>query len=209
MNFFITGTDTGVGKTYVTKVLLESLRADGYDAVGYKPVACGDRDDAYILAAASGDLPVEEVNPLWLATPAAPWVAAKLENRSIFPQDLIDGYRKLADEHEIVLVEGAGGWEVPITENFSMSDLAAVLNIPVCVVVANRLGAINHSVLTCKAIQARGITLAGIILNHLVDELDIPMIANKSTIPALAKTPLLCEIIHQQDWVDHDWITEQ
>ena len=148
MNFFITGTDTGVGKTYITKVLLESLRADGYDAVGYKPIACGDRDDAYILAAASGDMPVEEVNPSWLATPAAPWVAAKLENRSIFPQDLIDGYRRLADEHEIVLVEGAGGWEVPITEDFSMADLAAALNIPVCVVVANRLGAINHSVLT-------------------------------------------------------------
>lgn len=208
MNYFIAGTDTGVGKTHVTKILLESLRADGIDAVGYKPIVCGDRDDAHILAAASGGLPLEMVNPVWLKTAAAPWVAAQLENVSIDLATLIAGYQILAAEHEVVLVEGIGGWEVPITADYSTADLAVALGLPVALVVANRLGAINHTILSCQSIRMRKLDLRGIILNHLVDELDTATIANKNCIPQLAKLPLLTEVIHSQDWIDTDWLTD-
>ena len=209
MNCFIAGTDTGVGKTHVTKILLESLRADGIDAVGYKPIVCGDRDDAHILAAASGGLPLELVNPIWLKTAAAPWVAAQLENVSIDIAALIAGYQILAAEHELVLVEGIGGWEVPINANYSTADLAVALGLPVALVVANRLGAINHTILTCQSIRMRQLDLRGIILNHLVDELDTATIANKNVIPTLAALPLLTEVIHAQDWIDTDWLLDQ
>jgi dethiobiotin synthetase len=207
MNCFIAGTDTGVGKTHVTKILLESLRSDGIDAVGYKPIVCGDRDDARILAEASGGLPIDQVNPVWLKTAAAPWVAAQLENVSIDLPSLIQGYQILAAEHEIVLVEGIGGWEVPITADYSTADLAVALGLPVALVVANRLGAINHTILSCQSIRSRHLKLLGIILNHLVDELDTATIANKNCIPTLAQLPLLTEVIHSQDWIDTDWLT--
>ena len=209
MNCFIAGTDTGVGKTHITRILLESLRADGFDAVGYKPIVCGDRTDAELLAAASGGLDIDVVNPVWCKTPAAPWVAAQLENRKIDWQSLIDGYLKLASKHEIVLVEGVGGWEVPISASASTADLVQALHIPVALVVANRLGAINHTVLTCQAIRAREIRLCGLILNHLVDEFDTIMIANKSSIPHCAKSPLITGVIHSQDWIETDWLTDQ
>jgi dethiobiotin synthetase len=208
MNCFIAGTDTGVGKTHITRILLEALRAEGIDAVGYKPIVCGDRDDARLLAAASGDLSLDEVNPLWLKTAAAPWVAAQLENVAIDVPALIHGYHSLAARHELVLVEGIGGWEVPISEHYSTADFAVALALPVALVVANRLGAINHSILSVQSIRARGLDVRGIILNHLVDELDTATIANKNVIPRLTRLPVLAEVIHSQDWIDTDWLTE-
>lgn len=202
------GNDTGVGKTHTTKILLDSLRADGIDAVGYKPIVCGDRDDAHILAAASGGLALEKVNPLWLKTPVAPWVAAQLENVTIDVQPLLDGYHALASEHELVIVEGCGGWEVPINLNYSMADFAVDLGLPVILVVANKLGAINHTVLSCQAIRARSMDLLGLIMNHLVDEFDTATISNKHSIPQLVQLPILAEVIHQQDWIDTEWLTE-
>jgi dethiobiotin synthetase len=202
------GNDTGVGKTHTTKILLDSLRADGIDAVGYKPIVCGDRDDAHILAAASGGLALEKVNPLWLKTPVAPWIAAQLENVAIDVQPLIDGFHALAAAHELVIVEGCGGWEVPIRLDYSMADFAQALGLPVVLVVANKLGAINHTVLSCQAIRARKMDLLGLIMNHLVDEFDTATISNKHSIPQLAQLPILAEVIHQQDWIETDWLTE-
>jgi len=208
MNFFLSGTDTGVGKTHVARILLETLRSNGIDAVGYKPIVCGDRDDARILSRASGDIPIELVNPVWLKTAAAPWVAAQLENRAIDIASLIEGYETLAAKHATVIVEGIGGWEVPITADYSTADFAKALQLPVVLVVANRLGAINHTVLSCQSIRARGLSLRGIVLNHLIDELDTVAIANKQVIPVAAKAPLLCEVIHGQDWIDFDWLED-
>ena len=108
MNYFITGTDTGVGKTYVTRLILEALRSEGVDAAGYKPVSCGDREDARILAAASGGIDIDEVNPVFLNTAVAPYVAGLLENRAVEPAGLLDGFHRLAARHETVIVEGAG-----------------------------------------------------------------------------------------------------
>jgi dethiobiotin synthetase len=201
VNFFITGTDTNVGKTYITKLLVESLRAEGKYAVGFKPISCGDRDDAIILAAASGNLPLDEVNPLHFSSAVAPHVAALLENKTINPAEIIASYKAISEKYDPVIVEGAGGWEVPITETYFVSDLAKDLNLPVILVAANRLGALNHIFLTIAAIEAKGLKCAGIILNQLEDEMDTPMITNKGIIESLTNVPLLDHIIHNQDFL--------
>lgn len=202
MSVFVTGTDTGVGKTYVARLLLEGMRSRGLDAVGYKPVACGDRDDARALAGASGGLAEDAVNPVYLNTPVAPYVAGLLENRTVDPAELIAGYHKLAASHAFVVVEGAGGWEVPLAANFRISDLAVALDLPVIVVAANRLGALNHILLTVDAIRAKGLRCAGVVLNQLGDELDTAMITNKGVVEDLCGAPLLEHLIHGQDFID-------
>lgn len=204
MNFFITGTDTGVGKTYITKLLVESLRAEGKYAVGFKPISCGDREDAVILAAASGNLSLDEVNPLHFSSAVAPHVAALLENKTIDPAQILASYQAISEIYDPVIVEGAGGWEVPITESYFISDLAKDLNLPVILVAANRLGALNHILLTLAAIQAKGLKCAGIILNQLEDEMDTPMITNKGIIESLTQAPLLDHIIHGQDFLSQE-----
>jgi dethiobiotin synthetase len=204
MSFFVTGTDTGAGKTHITRLLLEALRRKGVDAAGYKPVACGDRDDARILSEASGGLPLDEVNPVFLKSAVAPYVAGLLENQSVDPAALVAGYRRLAANHQTVIVEGAGGWEVPLAADYRISDLAAALGLPVVLVAANRLGALNHILLTIGAIRARGLTCAGIFLNQLEDELDTAMITNKGVIEDLTGVPLLEHLIHGQDFLDDE-----
>ena len=199
---FITGTDTGVGKTYVTRLILEALRIEGIDAAGYKPVACGDRADATILAAASGNLPRDEVNPVFLKPALSPLVAGMLANRSVTLAELVHGYQHLAARHASVLVEGVGGWEVPLAPGLRVSDLAAALALPVIVVAANRLGCLNHVLLTVDAIRGRGLTCAGIILNQLEDEMDTAMITNKGVIEGLAGVPLLAHLIYRQDFLE-------
>jgi dethiobiotin synthetase len=204
MSLFVTGTDTGVGKTYVTRLLVASLRESGVDAVAYKPVACGDRDDAVILGQVSGGLAPDVVNPVYLKTPVAPYVAGLLENRVVSREELLAGYRKLAAEHQVVIVEGAGGWEVPVAPDFRISDLAKALGLPVLVVAANRLGALNHILLTVNAIRSRGLECAGLVLNQLDDELDTAMITNKGVIEDLSGVPLIDHLIRDQDFIDPD-----
>ena len=174
------------------------------DAVGYKPVACGDREDATVLAAASGGLPLDEVNPVYLKTPVSPYVACLLENQTVDPAGLIAGYQRLSAAHAQVIVEGVGGWEVPLAANYRVSDLAEDLGLPVILVAANRLGALNHILLTIDAIRASGLTCAGIILNQLDDELDTAMITNKGVIEDLTGVPLLDHLIHDQDFLDEE-----
>jgi dethiobiotin synthetase len=206
MSFFITGTDTGVGKTYVTRLILETLRREGIDAVGYKPVACGDREDAGILSIASGGIALDEINPVYLNTAVAPYVAAMLENRPVDPAVMLAGFRILAEKHAKIIVEGAGGWEVPLAPNYRISDLAADLALPVVLVAGNRLGALNHILLTVEAIRAKGLVCAGIILNQLEDEMDTAMITNKSVVEDLTGIPLLEHLIFGQDFLEAETI---
>lgn len=202
MNVFITGTDTGVGKTRTTRLLIEFLRAAGRDAVGYKPVCAGDRDDAILLAEVSGDEPLDAINPVHFQSAVAPYVAAMLENTTLDPAVLISAYQALAARHELVLVEGAGGWEVPLAPGYRISDLAADLGLPIILVAANKLGVLNHVLLTVDAIRAKGLTCVGIVLNQLGDELDTAMITNKGIIEDLTGVPLLTHLIHNQDFLD-------
>ena len=206
MSFFVTGTDTGVGKTHVTRLLLATLRHAGIDAVGYKPVSCGDREDGRILAAASGGLALDAVNPVHFKTPAAPYVAGLLENHRVNPADLLAGFQRLAAAHATVIVEGVGGWEVPLAANYRVSDLAKDLALPVILVAANRLGALNHILLTLDAIRIKGLPCAGIILNQLDDELNTAMITNKSVLEELTGAPLLEHLICNQDDLDEEVI---
>ena len=166
MSLFITGTDTDVGKTHVAALLVRALRAAGTDAVGFKPICCGGREDAVALAEASGDVALNDVNPVWLRPPVAPYAAAMIEGRIADLALVREKFAQLRAAHTAVIVEGAGGWLVPITRDFSMADLAAEFALPVLVVAANRLGVINHTLLTVAAIRASGLKCAGVVLNH-------------------------------------------
>ena len=199
MNYFITGTDTGAGKTYVTALLLESIRAEGRSAAGYKPISCGDREDAEALLAASTPAPqlsIDRINPVHLKTPAAPLAAAMIENQPVDLTLIKETYAELAGEFDQVLVEGAGGWEVPISDGYNISDLAAELGLPVLVVVNNRLGALNHTILTARAIASRGLECAGIILNHVADERDSASVSNRVVLEQALGAPVLADILH-------------
>ncbi|MEM1082918.1 MAG: dethiobiotin synthase [Verrucomicrobiota bacterium] len=202
MNCFVTGTDTGVGKTWFTRLLVQSLRAEGLNAAGYKPVCCGDRDDVQLLAEASGGLDLDLVNPLWLKAPVAPKVAAQLGNQDIDVGSIILAARQFQKQFEPVVIEGAGGWRVPLAEGYDMADLARDLTLPVVVVVANRLGALNHAILTVEDIRASDLEVAGLVLNNLQEEQDTAAVTNKGVIEELTEAPILAEIIHGQDFLD-------
>ncbi|MEM6911603.1 MAG: dethiobiotin synthase [Verrucomicrobiota bacterium] len=207
MHYFITGTDTGAGKTYVTCLLLQALREEGIRAVGYKPVSCGGLEDAKALQEASEEgLTLEEINPLAYLTAAAPLVAAQIESKPMEIAPLVDGFLDLQSRFDVVLVEGAGGWAVPISEEESMADLAKALGLPVVVVVNNRLGALNHSLLTWKAIQETGLPQKGWIFNHLVDELDLASVSNKGVLERLTQLPILAEVLRENEWIEADWV---
>lgn len=198
MNFFLTGTDTGAGKTYVACALVREWREEGRDAVGLKPICCGDRGDALALRAAGGDvLALETVNPVWLQTPASPYAASLLESRPVDLALIRKTFRAVQAQHENVLVEGVGGWYVPITRDFFISDLAAELGWPVIVVVGNRLGALNHTLLTVRAIQAHGVTCAGVIINETVPpSLNNTLVTsgNRLILETLLNVPVLGEM---------------
>ena len=203
MRLFLTGTDTGVGKTFVAALLVRGLRAAGLDAVGMKPICCGDRDDAEILhAAADGAAPLNDVNPVWLRPPAAPYVAAMIEERSIDLALIRETFARLCSAHRGLIVEGVGGWRVPIARDYFVSDLALECGLPVAVVVANKLGALNHTLLTVESIRSSGLVCAGLILNHVTppaDPLTIAETTNRSVLEDLLDVPILFEIAHGQE----------
>ncbi len=164
---FITGTDTNVGKTHVAAMLVRTLRTTGVDAVGFKPICCGGREDGELLTEASGGaVALNDVNPVWLRPPVAPYTAAMIEGRMVDLALVREKFAQLRAAHATVIVEGAGGWLVPVARDFSMADLAAEFALPVVIVAANRLGVINHTLLTVAAIHARGLRCAGVILNQ-------------------------------------------
>lgn len=203
MHYFITGTDTDAGKTYVTCLLLDALKRGGQRAAGFKPFCCGDRGDAIRLLQSSAEgLSLEDVNPVWLKVPAAPYVAALMENRKLDLAAIRGAFDSLTAKHDTVLVEGAGGWEVPVMTGITVADFAQSLALPVIVVVNNKLGALNHALLTIKNIQSRGLTCAGVILNYVHDERDPASITNRSTLEAFTDVPVLAEIMHGETEVD-------
>jgi dethiobiotin synthetase len=199
MNLFVTGIDTGVGKTYVTALLVRALRKAGFDTAAMKPIACGSREDAEILREAAGNTQLlDEVNPVYLLAPASPYIAAKLEHRDI-DLDLIRGtFARLRKSRRSVIVEGVGGWLVPIRKNYFVSDLATDLGLPVAVVVRNRLGALNHAMLTVRAIQSSGLECAGIIWNQMGDIDDEATRTNKSVLEDVLEVPVLFDIAEGQ-----------
>jgi len=199
VNLFLTGTDTNVGKSYVAALLVRAWRAAGKDCVGLKPICCGGREDAELLSeAAGGAIPLNEINPVWLRTPAAPYTASLIENRPIDLDLIRECFTRARSAHESVIVEGAGGWFVPIARDYFVADLAAEFGLPVAIVVANRLGALNHALLTIAAVRARGLECAGLILNHPSADEDIATTTNRSVLEDLAGVPILTEVAYGQ-----------
>ena len=209
MDFFITGTDTEIGKTYVTCALLRDLRARGLNPMGFKPMACGDRNDPRAMRDALGapNLSLDLINPIYLRAATAPYIAAELEQKTLRIEDICSAYKELsAQGYAPILVEGAGGWEAPLAPGQSMADLAVALGLPVVLVVGNKLGAINHAVLTVQAIRARGLTCASIVLNHMGEEWDAASVSNRRLIEEFTGIPVRAELIHGQEDIDSEQV---
>ncbi len=174
---FVTGTDTGVGKTHVSAALLRAAQASGLRVCGYKPVASGcERDaggqlrneDALALLAASGaDEAYEAVNPYAFEPPLAPHIAAREAGVEVELRVLDAAVDRLADRHDWLLVEGAGGWRVPLNDAADFADWVGARGWPVLLVVGMRLGCVSHALLTAESIRARGLRLAGWVANEL------------------------------------------
>jgi dethiobiotin synthetase len=198
MNLFLTGTDTGAGKTYAAALLVRALRRAGFDTAPMKPFCCGERDDAEVLyEACDRAVPFNTINPVWYRTPAAPYTAALVENRLPDLALIRDTYAQLRATHRSLIVEGAGGWMVPIERDYFIADLAAEMALPVAVVVRNRLGAINPTLLTVRDIERRGLPFAGIILNHIEPAepgSEVAAATNRAVLEDLLGRPVLLEI---------------
>lgn len=175
---FITGTDTGVGKTYVAAAIAGALRQQGVDVGVMKPVetGCPFRDgrlapaDALTLMNAAGvDDPLELVNPYRLVLPLAPSVAASIENVKIEKTRILSCFRTLSERHEFMIVESAGGIMVPILQDYLYLDLAGDMGLPVLIVARPNLGTINHTLLTVSVLRTRGVETAGIVINQSED----------------------------------------
>ncbi|MGA8479658.1 MAG: dethiobiotin synthase [Chthoniobacterales bacterium] len=201
MNYLVTGTDTGVGKTFVTCGLIQAGRALGKQCVGMKPFCTGDLEDVEKIAAANGYLlPQHRVNPIWFRAPLAPYAAAMVENRIVDVQGVKETYSVLAKEFESVVVEGAGGLLVPILDHYDFRDLAVEWELGVVLVVANRLGALNHTLLTIEAIRKRGLPLKAVILNHVDDSESLAQQTNPGMLTHLLSTPPICLAYGQTDF---------
>lgn len=174
--FFITGTDTGIGKTVAACALLHALRARGLRALGMKPVASGchrtaqgwRNDDALALAAAgSSSIDYALLNPIALPDPTTPQLAASLAGQPITLAPILAAFKALATQADVIVVEGAGGWLAPWSPHLDQADLVRALDLPVILVCGLRLGGISHARLTARAIQADGVRWAGWIGNPI------------------------------------------
>ena len=163
--FFITGTDTGVGKTVLTALLARHLRERGVSAAALKPICSGRRDDARVLQAAlAGALTLDEINPWHFRAPIAPLPAARRERRRVGLADVLAHVRTMQRRFDVLLVEGAGGLLSPLGENFDSRDLIAALRATPIVVCPNRLGAVNQVLLTLAALPRSASCRARVVL---------------------------------------------
>jgi len=198
MKAFVTGTDTGVGKTFVTALLARALRASGHDTIALKPLSSGDRSDAEALrSACDNELSLDEVNPFWFRAPLAPLAAARMEDRRISLESLCSWFQTISAERKSVLVEGAGGWLAPVADRATVADLCAAFRLPVIVVAANRLGCVNHILLTLESIRARDLDCLGIILNAATGP-DDSSGTNRALLEEFTDVPVLLEVASGQ-----------
>ncbi|MGH7484456.1 MAG: dethiobiotin synthase [bacterium] len=202
---FVTGTDTGVGKTRISCGLLHGFARAGVCSVGMKPVASGAmrtpeglrNDDALVLQQhAAVMLPYEWINPYVFEPPIAPHIAASEVGVRIELPVLLDAYAKVCSRGELVVVEGVGGWQVPLAADLSLPELARALGLPVIMVVGMRLGCLNHALLTARAIQADGLQLAGWIANQVDPEFpraeqNLTSLRSRLPAPLLGEVPYL------------------
>ena len=206
MSLFITGTDTGVGKTHTVVQLLRLLRAAGTNCAGMKPICCGDRRDADLLLKASSDgLTIDDVNPVWLKTPAAPIVGSLTEEVNIDIGQILAAFRALQDRVSHVIVEGVGGWLVPIRPDYFVADLVVEMGLPVLVVAQNRLGCLNHTALTVRSILQHKLRCVGVALNGLPDTSDVAAMTNSDVLKKILSVPLFSGLGENLMELPADW----
>jgi dethiobiotin synthetase len=215
--YFVTGTDTDAGKTLVSCLLLHAAAARGLETLALKPLAAGAEatpeglrnDDAVrLMAAATRKLPYAQVNPICLPDPLSPHLAARRAGRRVSVERLVGFCRgALLQRAGFTLIEGAGGWRVPVNDREYLADVAKALQIPVLLVVGMRLGCLNHALLTAEAIHRDGLTLAGWVANTC-DPAMAEFEANVATLnetlgaPLLGVIPRLDDTTHLQSHVD-------
>jgi len=175
--FFITGTDTGIGKTVVAEGLIRAIKAKGLSVCPMKPAESGcstkkgklfPPDATALLKASGADEALDTINPYRLSNPLAPSVAAEIEAVRIDKRKILSVYRKLSKKYEMMIVEGAGGIMVPVYKKYLFLDLAKDIGLPLIIVARPGLGTINHTLLTIEAARNRGLDIAGIVINHAI-----------------------------------------
>lgn len=197
--FFITGTDTGVGKTHVACLLVEALKKQGLRVAVMKPVAAGVEADGVnadvhlLMAAANVEAPVELINPYCFAPAIAPHLAARQEGVVMDLDVIAAAYAQLAAMSDVVVVEGAGGFLVPLNDDTGMDALPDRMQLQVIMVVGLRLGCLNHALLTAEAVRARGLRLAGWFANH-IDPAMAGAEENVTSLRSILRSPCLGEI---------------
>ncbi|MBI5786840.1 MAG: dethiobiotin synthase [Rhodocyclales bacterium] len=202
--YFVTGTDTEVGKTFATCALLHAARRQGLQALGMKPVAAGvdgngrNEDVEQLIAASSIAAPRELVNPYCFEAPVAPHIAAAVAGCRIDLNRIAAAARDLAANADLLLIEGVGGFRVPLGDEVDTADLTVRLNLPVILVVGLRLGCLNHALLTAEAIRSRGLELAGWIANGIDPDMPWP----EENITAL-KERLTAPLLGYLPWLDN------
>lgn len=193
---FVTGTDTGVGKTRVAVALIHALRAQGLRVAAMKPVSAGsapgelNEDVVALLQAANVAADLRDVNPYAFAEPIAPHIAAQQVGERIDLAVIEAAYNRLAAAADVVVVEGAGGWRVPLNEREDMADLAQRLGLPIVLVVGLRLGCLNHALLTAESITRRHLPWAGWVGNHIDPEM-AQIVENVAALRARLPAPCL------------------
>ena len=192
---FITGTDTGIGKTIVTCGIALSLKAKGLDVGIMKPIETGcnpnPEDALFYKTMLQLDDTLNTICPIQLKAPLAPSVAAEQENKVISLSHITDTYKKLSQEHDFILVEGAGGLMVPVLDDILMAHLPVILKIPIILVAGNKLGGINHTLLSYHYAEAIGLKVLAIILNIPTQQIGIAEKTNYNTLRKLIDhTPL-------------------
>lgn len=204
--YFITGTDTEVGKTFTSCVLLEAFKQQGLKTLALKPLAAGcetvdgelRNDDAQqLMQHMTESLPYDQVNPYALVEPMAPHLAAQREGRRLLVSRIAGMVRgSLMQPADVTLVEGAGGWYVPLNDHETLADLVREVQLPVIMVVGMRLGCLNHAILTARAVQRDGLRMAGWVANCI--DPDMPVLQeNIDTLKRLLSAPCLGVIPHQ------------
>ena len=208
--YFITGTDTNVGKTIVTACLLTINHKRGIDTGVMKPIETGvdqtcSSDAKFLLTVSKNQDPLEQVCPVRLKPTAAPLQAARITDQTLDINFILESFGRLQAKYDQILVEGIGGLLVPLTSNYSVSDLIKDMSLPLIIVSRFSLGTINHTLLTVKAAQETGVEIAGIILNHSEDrplsEIELgqaSLIQELSNVTILGECPFLGSVSSEQ-----------
>ncbi|OKL37772.1 dethiobiotin synthase [Domibacillus mangrovi] len=194
---FVTGTDTGVGKTMISCGLAAVLKEKKMDVGVFKPLLSGisrdhpESDTSLLKQSSQTALTYEDITPFAFKEPLAPYVAGKLEGNEVRIEDVLRCWEKIKGKHEYFIVEGAGGISVPLGENFLVSHLIKALHLPIVIVARPNLGTVNHIFLTVQYAKSIGLTIAGIVINGISDHPDLAEKTNPNVIEELCGVPII------------------